>query len=154
MVIRRARAEEHEAISALALRSKGHWGYSAEFLEACRAELTYDADECESGRMWVAEFEGADIVGFTLITGAPPTGELAALFVDPRAIGTGCGKMLLRHALSQASARGYERLTLDADPSAEPFYLHCGATRTGSTPSRSIPGRVLPQLSFTLPSPS
>lgn len=141
-------------ISALALRSKGHWGYSADFLEACRAELTYDAEECESGRMWVAEFEGADIVGFTLITGAPPTGELAALFVDPLAIGTGCGKMLLQHALSQATARGYARLTLDADPGAEPFYLHFGATRTGSSPSASIPGRLLPQLTFSLPSPS
>ena len=29
-------------LSALALRSKAHWGYSKEFLKSCENELTYD----------------------------------------------------------------------------------------------------------------
>jgi len=149
LLIRTVRPDEHEEISALALRSKGHWGYSAEFLEACRAELTYAPSTCGSGMMWVAT-EGATIAGFSLLQGEPPTGELAALFVDPSAIGTGCGRKLLVHSLRVAQARGFTRLLLDADPGAEPFYLHFGARRTGSSPSGSIPGRELPHLEFIL----
>jgi GNAT superfamily N-acetyltransferase len=147
--IRPARSDESEKISALALRSKGHWGYSAEFLEACRAELTYDAATCASGLMWVAA-EGDTVLGFSLLAGEPPHGELSALFVDPSAIGTGCGRLLLEHTLAAARAAGYTRLELDADPEAEPFYLRFGAQRIGSAPSGSIPGRELPHLEFLL----
>ncbi|WP_231920056.1 GNAT family N-acetyltransferase [Microlunatus soli] len=146
--IRPARAEEHATISALALRSKGHWGYSPEFLQACRAELTYRAEDCGTG-MWVAD-DGTGPLGFSRLAGVPPDGELAALFVDPDAIGTGCGRLLLEHILREAAARGFRRLDLDADPGAEPFYRHFGATRIGSSPSGSIPGRVLPRLRFDL----
>lgn len=149
LLIRAAKPDEHDEISALALRSKGYWNYSAKFLEACKAELTYDAAECGSGRMWAA-LVGAELVGFSLIRGTPPSGELAALFVDPSAIGTGCGKLLLQHTLREASSRGFARLVLDADPGAEPFYAHFGAARIGTSPSGSIPGRVLPQLRFSL----
>lgn len=45
MLIRLARVTEAEILSDLALRSKAHWGYDAEFIEACRDELTVDASE-------------------------------------------------------------------------------------------------------------
>ena len=111
MLIRPARSEEHRAISALALRSKAHWGYSAEFLESCRAELTYDAATCGSGRMTVAT-HGARLAGFSLVEGEPPSGELAALFVDPEVIGTGCGRRLLVHTLERARRQGFGRMVL------------------------------------------
>jgi len=147
--VRQARADEHDAISALALRSKGHWGYSAEFLEACREELTFDAATCQSGLMWVVT-RSDTVLGFSLLRGEPPHGELAALFVDPAAIGTGCGRMLLEHSRHAAQAAGFTRLELDADPGAEPFYLRFGAYRIGTSPSGSIPGRELPRLTLDL----
>ena len=42
MIVRPAVPAEAGEISAMALRSKGHWGYDAAFLEACRADLTID----------------------------------------------------------------------------------------------------------------
>jgi GNAT superfamily N-acetyltransferase len=147
--IRRARPEEHEEISRLALRSKGYWGYSAEFLEACRAELTFDATTCGSGLMWVVEHDET-VLGFSLVKGESNYGELSALFVDPSAIGTGCGRMLLEHTLHAARAAGFVRLELDADPGAESFYLRFGAQRIGTSPSGSIPGRELPRLAIAL----
>lgn len=147
--IRPARADEHPQLSALALASKGHWGYSEEFLASCRDELTYGPDTCASGRMWVAEQDGT-VLGLVLLEGTAPHGELAALFVTPEAIGTGCGALLLRHALRTARDRGFDLLVLDADPGAEAFYRHHGAVRTGESPSGSIPGRVLPHLEFRL----
>lgn len=150
-MIRRARPDESAALSALALRSKGHWGYDEEFLEACRDELTYSPGDCAE-RVFVAA-DGADLIGFHAILGEPPTGELQALFVDLPFIGHGHGGLLLRHALDHARELGHSALLLDADPGAEPFYLRHGALRVGESPSGSIPGRVLPRLRFDLRRP-
>ena len=136
-------------VSALALRSKGHWGYSAEFLEACRAELTYSEADCLSGDLYVAE-QDAVLAGFYLLRGSGPDGELQALFVDPPWIGKGLGGVLIAHALDLARSRGITRVSVDSDPGAEPFYLHHGARRVGEVASGSIPGRVLPQLVFEI----
>lgn len=152
VTIRRAVAQEAADISALALRSKAHWGYSEEFLEMCRSELTYSPDQCASGMMWVAG-RGAELLGFYLIEGEGPEGELAAMFVAPEHIGTGVGGTLLRHALEQAAIAGFHRLQLDADPGAESFYRHHGARRIGRSPSGSIPGRTLPRLVFDVVGP-
>jgi GNAT superfamily N-acetyltransferase len=147
--IRRARPGEAAALSALALRSKGHWGYSAEFLEACRAELTLRDERLLEERAHVAEQDGV-VVGFFTVTGAPPEGALECLYVDPVAIGRGAGRALLDAAIDLARREGFRALTIDADPNAEAFYLRQGAVRVGSVPSGSIPGRVLPRLRLAL----
>ena len=149
LAIRPARADEHRAVSALALRSKAHWGYDDAFLEACRAELTWSADECTSGDLWVLD-DGTGPRGLVEVTGEPPSGTLAALFVDPPLIGTGAGRALLDHALDRARVRGFRTLHLDADPGAESFYARFGAVRVGTSPSGSVPGRVLPRMRFTI----
>ena len=149
LAIRPARADEHRAVSALALRSKAHWGYDDAFLEACRAELTWSADECASGDLWVLD-DGTGPRGLVEVTGEPPDGTLAALFVDPPLIGTGAGRALLDHALDRARVRGFRTLHLDADPGAASFYARFGAVRVGTSPSGSVPGRVLPRMRFTI----
>jgi GNAT superfamily N-acetyltransferase len=147
--IRAARGDDAGPLSALALRSKGHWGYSAEFLEACRAELTYSEADCLSGDLYVAESDSV-VAGFFLLRGGAPDGELQAIFVDPPWIGQGLGGVLIDHALELARSRGITRVSVDSDPGAEPFYLHHGARRVGEVASGSIPGRVLPQLLFEI----
>ena len=147
--IRAARGADAGPVSALALRSKGHWGYSAEFLEACRAELTYSEADCLSGDLYVAAADSV-IAGFFLLRGAAPHGELQAIFVDPPWIGHGLGGLLITHALHLAHSRGITRVSVDSDPGAEPFYLRHGARRVGEVASGSIPGRVLPLLVFEI----
>jgi GNAT superfamily N-acetyltransferase len=143
--LRAARRNEARRLSELALRSKGYWGYDQAFLDACRAELTVAPEEVERQRVTVAERDG-QVVGFYALAGDPPEGTLADLFVEPDHIGTGVGRALWEHAIGTATTLGFERLTLEADPGAEPFYLAMGAHRIGSVPSGSIPGRVLPLL--------
>jgi GNAT superfamily N-acetyltransferase len=152
MIIRPARPEEAAAISALALRSKGHWGYDAAFLDACRADLTIDPAWCDGVRLVVAEDDGV-LLGYARIDGGPPAAELAGLFVDPPAIGRGVGRRLLRHATGIAAELGIRTLEIDSDPYAEPFYLHAGAVRTGASPSTVDPGRLLPRLELAVTSP-
>ncbi|MCP2637646.1 GNAT family N-acetyltransferase [Microbacterium sp. HD4P20] len=149
LTIRPALASESDTISSLALRSKAHWGYSPEFLEQCRAELTYTPERCASGRVFVAAQDGG-ILGFYATDGDAPRGELDALFVDPNHIGTGLGGLLLQHALTQAARAGFTELFLDADPYAADFYRRHGAVVIGESPSGSIPGRSLPRMRFDL----
>ncbi len=126
------------------MRSKAHHGYDDAFLTAVRAELTITPDDCD-GRLVVAERDGT-LLGYYAVTGTPPTGELDSLFVDPTAIGTGLGGMLLRAARAHATELGFTTLRIDADPGAEAFYRHAGARRVGEAPSGSIAGRLLPRL--------
>jgi GNAT superfamily N-acetyltransferase len=87
---------------------------------------------------------------FYALAGTPPVGILEDLFVEPEHIGTGVGRVLWSHAMVTAGTLGFERITLEADPGAEPFYLAMGARRCGSVPSGSIPGRVLPVLEIAV----
>ncbi|MEU5609702.1 GNAT family N-acetyltransferase [Streptomyces sparsogenes] len=143
--LRAGREDEAEALSELALRSKGHWGYDRAFLDACREELRLRPGEVAARRTTVAEQDGR-ILGFATLEGDGPEGELGMLFVDPEAIGGGVGRLLYRHVLAEAGRLGFTRLTVEADPHAEPFYLAMGAQRIGEAPSGSIPSRALPLL--------
>jgi len=70
--------------------------------------------------------------------------ELEALFVDPKYIGTGCGRRLIKHALKNVATKGGEILVIQGDPNSEEFYLAAGGHQIGSRESGSIPGRFLP----------
>jgi len=52
--------------------------------------------------------------------------------------------VLFEHARVIAAGLGVERLRIEADPGAEPFYLRMGMVRSGSIASGSIPARTLP----------
>ena len=152
MSLRDARPEESPDISALALRSKGYWPYSDEFLEACREELTYPPQKIARSEylftvaedsngpagMLVVHLESAEQVG------------LDALFVEPDRIGQGVGKALWERAIEQARAHGAQHIEIHADPYAEPFYAAMGAVRVGEVASGSVSGRVLPLMRFAL----
>lgn len=145
VTLRRARPDEAGVLSAVAQASKAHWGYDEAFLESVREELTFRADDVESGHVVVAVLDG-EVAGFYSLDGAPPHGELGNLWLRPDRIGTGLGRVLWEHALAEADAAGFEHLDIDADPYAEGFYLRMGAEKIGETPSGAIPGRVLPRL--------
>ena len=146
-MLRAARAGDEPGLTELALRSKGHWGYSADFLDACRPELT--VRPAQLADILVAESDGM-VAGFRLLVVDGAHGELEALFVDPPFIGSGIGRLLLDEVLSTARSRGVQTLVLDADPGAEAFYARFGARTTGLIPSGSIPGRSLPRMKWDL----
>lgn len=137
------RPEEAEELSALALRSKGHWGYDSAFLEACRAELTLTPEQAAAARV---VREGDHPIGFHLLDARLDQGELLMLFVDPSVMGRGVGRALLDDARRDAADRGWTSLRIESDPDAERFYLAHGARRIGSVSSGSVAGRELPLL--------
>lgn len=145
--LRSALPREAGEITALARRSKGHWGYDREILDGMRDMLTMHADQIREGFVVVAEQDGA-LFGYYRLGGEPPDGELMDLFIEPAVIGTGLGRMLWEHAVRSASERGFHSLVLESDPNAEPFYLRMGAERIGER--EVAPGRVLPLMKTTL----
>ncbi len=147
--IRRAHPEEASALSALAWRSKAHWGYDAAFLEACRADLTLSVHDIATALVYVREADQG-VAGFYRLRGRGDDAELADLFVAPEAIGRGHGRRLWEHAVATARRLGYRRLVLQSDPHAEGFYRAMGAERAGESPSTVFPGRRLPLMRYRL----
>jgi GNAT superfamily N-acetyltransferase len=148
--VRRARSQERDHLSALAFHSKAHWGYSAQFMEACRDELAVSDAALASGLVFVAE-DATGIVGFYALEPlSPERVELSHCFVEPGAIGKGFGRRLMAHAIDEARRRGSSVLAIQSDPHAAAFYAALGARSVGVLESDSIPGRMLPLLEIDL----
>ncbi|MDA8346677.1 MAG: GNAT family N-acetyltransferase [Thermaerobacter sp.] len=149
MEIRRAQPREAPSLTALAFRSKAVWGYKDAFMEQCREELTLTAEYISSREVYVI---GSDlrVVGFYGMSIRGPIATLDFLFVDPGFLREGMGRDLWNHAIARAKLSGAASVSIDAEPHAELFYRLMGAQRIGVTASGSIPGRVLPQLRFTI----
>ena len=147
--IRPARKDEVGLLSELALRSKGHWGYDAAFLEACRAELIITPARIDTETVWLAVRAG-EVVGFSSLLVEGEDAELTDLFVDPDHIGSGVGRALWDRTVATSREMGADRIRIEADPHAEQWYLSRGAARVGVAPSGSIPGRMLPVLEYVI----
>jgi GNAT superfamily N-acetyltransferase len=150
--IRRARPAEAELLAELALRSKAHWPYPPEFIEACRPALTLRPEYIAEWPVFVVE-DGGGVRGFYGLERDEGGIGLAFLFVDPAAIGRGYGRRLLSHAARAARRLGAEVLLVESDPYAEGFYLSSGAVRSGERASSVDPSRLLPLLRIDLARP-
>jgi GNAT superfamily N-acetyltransferase len=146
-MIRRARANESEALTSLALRSKAVWGYSEAFIESCRPVLTVTTRAIAEGRVFVAEVDGA-LAGVSVLRPIDNGIELDMLFVEPDMLRRGIGALLLDHACAEARAAGHDALMIASDPGAVGFYLQRGAIRLRDVPSEVDAGRQLPLLSL------
>jgi GNAT superfamily N-acetyltransferase len=147
--IRPAAPGEAAPLTQLAVRSKSHWGYDAEFVDDSRADLTVTPESIVAGRVFVAE-SGGGVAGFYSLSGEGLEAELELLFVEPRLIGEGVGRALWRHAAATARRLGFRELVVASDPFAEPFYRAVGAVRVGFRESPVRAGRMLPLLRYPL----
>ncbi|MCB9101669.1 MAG: GNAT family N-acetyltransferase [Anaerolineales bacterium] len=150
--IRRAEAHEAQRLSEVAFLSKAYWGYSPEFMAACRRELTFTPAELRDNLFFVGEVDGKVVGFYGLTPHAPSDIELEALFVEPAYIGQGYGRALMDHAKSTAKSLGAAALIIQGDPHAAPFYRAAGGQQTGQKESGSIPGRYLPMFVIQLTS--
>ena len=149
MEIRKAETNEAQALSALVLESKAHWGYSAQLIESWGDQLRVTPADVVSRPTYVGTVNG-EIAGFYSLRPGKGDWELDNLWVAPKHMRRGRGRTLLDHALDVAFRGGASSVLVDADPNAESFYLSCGAARSGHVPA-PIPGqpdRVRPQLVF------
>ena len=162
ITLRAAKPEEASLLSHLTMRSKAHWGYSAEFMQACQEELSATPEEIRNqvftyvvAETIEAESAGTEhsqqLIGFYALERlASSQFELDAMFVDPLYMGQGVGRALIGHAKHQVTAQGGNTLLIQSDPYAKGFYETAGAEFLEWRESASIPGRFLPVLQINL----
>ena len=98
----------------------------------------------------MGEEEGRILGFYSFDAGSDSEVELSHCFVEPGALGRGCGRMLMAHAAAEARRRRYVALIIQSDPNTAGFYERMGARPAGFRPSESIPGRLLPLLQLKL----
>ena len=151
--LRLAKPEDAEALTALAIAAKSHWGYSDAFMAAAHAELAISPADIASRPFIVAELleQETQPVAVYCVGGSPPKGELSLLWVRPGMMGLGLGRMLWQDMLTRSAERGFTEISVHADPNAEGFYVRMGAEKIGERESDSIPGRMLPLMRIVIP---
>ncbi|WP_223788356.1 GNAT family N-acetyltransferase [Marinicella meishanensis] len=149
-LIRPAQPAQAPVLSDLAQRSKAHWGYPADFMQAVVAELTYSPESIRRHPTQVL-MDGEQVLGFYQLQATSAEAvELEALFVDPQHLRQGLGGKLFRHAVLWAQSQGFQEMTIQSDPHAAAFYAIQGCTQVGEMASLSIPGRQLPLFRLSL----
>ena len=102
VTVRSARPGEAAALTALAVRSKAHWGYDDAFMQMSQASLTVSDADVASGCVLVAERQGL-LFGMVKVE---PDGELGMMFVDPLCLNRGVGRALFDAAVALARRQG------------------------------------------------
>jgi len=148
--IRRAKPAEAAALSAVAMASKAHWGYSPSFMARCRMALAIDPAMIQGRLFRLAEGEAGAILGFYGFEPEPDGVGLSHFFVAPPAIGGGVGRALWQDAVAEAARLSQPRLIVVSDPNAAGFYARMGARPAGARPSEIDPARALPVFCLDL----
>ena len=149
MLLRKPQPNELNNINAMIMRSKAHWGYDAEFINACRTDLAFNSERLASELVRVTVASHA-VTGVIEVSINGHIAEIYKLFVDPLAIGSGTGRMLYQWGMEIARNQNASRLMIESDPFAQGFYEQMGAQQVGEVASGSIEGRFLPLLQHNL----
>jgi GNAT superfamily N-acetyltransferase len=131
MQIVRARAEEAEALSEIALKAKAYWGYPSRWIENWREVLTIQPRFVAAHETYTAWLDGR-LVGFYGLVLESGKAQLEHLWVLPEAMGRGIGRALFAHAANRACDLGFTSVEIESDPHAEGFYKRMGARRAGT----------------------
>jgi GNAT superfamily N-acetyltransferase len=147
--IRAAEPAEAEALVALAHRSKAYWPYDAVFLANVAPLLVLTPSEVERDEVHVLEVDG-QVAGWHRVSLHDDHAELEDLWLEPRRIGSGWGRVLFEHAVDVAHSHDATALEWDAEPYAQPFYERMGGVEIGRVASAAEEGRTLPRMRLIL----
>ena len=136
-------------LTELTIRSKAHWGYSPEQMEAWRADLTITEDYIAQNHVFVLKDQQQIHGYYSFFKESITVVKLDNLFVDPEFMGRGFGGKLMDNFLNRSRELKFQTITLDADPHAEDFYMKYGFQSVGQL-ATSIPGRYLPVMELQI----
>jgi GNAT superfamily N-acetyltransferase len=126
-VIRRARAEDAPALTAMMHASSAYADGYARILEG----YAIVPEQIARDHMFIADAEAT--LGFYSLTLLPQP-ELDLLFVADKAQGRGIGRLLMDHCRAKAATLGISTLRIVSHPPALGFYQANGARRIGTKP--------------------
>ena len=132
----------------IAVEAKAHWGYDRALVEEWALGGDFDPESLRKRLLYVAESDG-QAVGWAALIPRGEVGWLEDLWVEPAWIGRGVGRALFEHVAAEARQRGARRLEWEAEPNAQGFYEHLGATYVRDSEETEW-GRVLEVLGVDL----
>lgn len=126
MIFEPVTVEDIDELSAVAIRSKRHWGYSKEAMELWNQNLTITEDFLKSHTVIKATLED-EIVGFFALEEIKPVTRIAHYWVDTPYMRKGYGTVMYNYLKDYLKLRNVERVTLVLDPNGMAFFEKKGA---------------------------
>ena len=149
MQIEKAQENDHIILSKITYLGKAFWGYDKELLDKWKDDLTITPEYISKNETFKLVFEG-EIIGFySFLKTEKNILKLDFLFIQPKYIGSGTGKLLMSDFIDRAKSLNIEKIILDADPNAEKFYTKFGF-KTYQKLESSVKNRFLPQMELVL----
>ena len=141
--IRLAVRSEQGALEALQLRASLMNETDREALLAHPDAIELPIAQIESGRVFVAERDGATL-GFSVVLPRDDgDAELDGLFVEPSAWRGGIGRKLVEAASAFVGSAGASALYVIGNPHSAGFYYACGFELLGETETRFGTGLLM-----------
>lgn len=126
MIFEPATIDDVEELSAVAIRSKRHWGYSKEAMELWNQNLTITEDFVQTHTVIKATLED-EIVGFFALEEIKPTTRIAQYWIDTPYMRKGYGSVMYDYLKNYLKSKNVEKVTLVMDPNGLAFFERKGA---------------------------
>jgi ribosomal protein S18 acetylase RimI-like enzyme len=146
--IRRARKEEAEAITNIAVESEAYWGFDEDYMKKFKSLYNVTEQFVVDNPTFV--LEANNIGGFYSISLGGSKSSLEYFYIAPQYIGKGYGKLLWLHVEESCKKYNIDELEFVTSPEAKKFYLKMGCIQIGETESFLKKGRRIPKLIYKI----
>lgn len=141
--IRKAVPEDLPILNQISIESKRYWGYPEKWIQNWLNDLNIDEKDIQQQEVRVLQVADK-LAGFCSIAEDVDAYEVMHLWVLPKYIGKGYGKLLLNESIASAVISN-KKIRVEADPNAENFYKSQGFITIEKV--ESFPkGRFLPVM--------
>jgi GNAT superfamily N-acetyltransferase len=145
--IRPAIPGQAQVLTSIAIKAKGHWGYSEQQLAFWSSEsLSVSPEYVAANLVWVASVDSQP-VAFAALKKEGAETILDHLWVLPERIGQGIGRELFLHLAQHLKGMDCREFLFTSDPHADGFYYKMGAEKIGDWHS-GFQGRVLTKFRY------
>jgi N-acetylglutamate synthase-like GNAT family acetyltransferase len=151
MNIRKAKEDESEALTNIAIRSEEYWNYDTDYMEKFKTIYKVTEEFISNNSTFIIEDE-ENIIGFYGILIIKEKAELEYLFIEPKYIGKGYGKLLWNHMVANCKKIGIAEFVIVTSPEAKEFYIKMGCMQIGEVESLVKKERKIPKLIYTIKS--
>jgi len=144
-----ASPKDTNLLANLEIRSESYWGYSSDFMDRFKEIYLITEKFILNNPTYILKNDEI-IIGFYGILVNDDEVSLEYLFIEPKYIGKGYGKILWNHALEEFRKLGVREFTIITSPDAREFYLRLGATIFTEVDSLISKGNKTPKLIYRL----
>lgn len=149
MRITKAKNTACKSLTDLTIQSKAYWNYSAEQIHEWLDDLTISAQYIDTHEVYQLTKSKVLIGYYSFFLSNEKEAVLDNLFVAPKYIGKGYGKILMEHFIETVRNLNVEIVSLYADPNSEIFYTKVGFKVIGQLET-SIKNRFLPIMELEI----